>query len=72
MTAELARNLPSAPGREDLIRVKLEQNGEGMIAHPLMGNSAMISTMTAADGFITVPLEQEGLKAGTEVRVTLF
>ncbi len=70
--ALLSRNLPSAPGREDLVRVKLERNGQGMIAHPLMGNSAMISTMTAADGFITVPLEQEGLKAGTEVRVTLF
>jgi molybdopterin molybdotransferase len=72
VTALLSRNLPSAPGREDLVRVKLERNGEGVTAHPLMGNSAMISTMTKADGFITIPLEQEGLKAGTEVQVTLF
>ncbi len=72
VTALLSRNLPSAPGREDLVRVKLERNGEGVTAHPLMGNSAMISTMTKADGFITIPMEQEGLKAGTEVQVTLY
>ena len=70
--ARLSRNLPSAPGREDLVRVKLEREGEGFAAHPLMGNSAMISTMTGADGFITVPLENEGIRAGAEVRVTLY
>jgi molybdopterin biosynthesis enzyme len=37
-----------------------------------MGNSAMISTMTGADGFITVPLENEGIRADAEVRVTLY
>jgi molybdopterin molybdotransferase len=72
VAARLARNLPSAPGREDLIRVRLEREGEDVIAHPLMGNSAMISTMTKAHGFITIPLENEGLRAGTEVRVTLY
>jgi molybdopterin molybdotransferase len=72
VVAMLSRNLPSAPGREDLVRVRLEKNGEGIIAHPLMGNSAMISTMTKADGFITIASEQEGLKAGTEVSVTLY
>lgn len=70
--AKLSRNLPSAPGREDLVRVKLEREGEGFTAHPLMGNSAMISTMTGADGFITVPLENEGIRADAEVRVTLY
>ncbi|MEE9257718.1 MAG: gephyrin-like molybdotransferase Glp [bacterium] len=70
--AALGRNIASAPGREDLIRVRLERGEDGIIAHPLMGNSAMISTMTRADGFITIPLENEGLRAGAEVRVTLY
>jgi molybdopterin molybdotransferase len=70
--ARISRNLPSAPGREDLVRVRLENTGEGVLAHPLMGNSAMISTMTKADGFISIPLEREGLPAGTEVRVTFY
>jgi molybdopterin molybdotransferase len=72
ITARISRNLPSAPGREDLVRVRLENTGEGILAHPLMGNSAMISTMTKADGFISIPLEREGLPAGTEVRVTFY
>ncbi len=72
LTARLSRNLPSAPGREDLVRVTLERKDGSFLAHPLMGNSAMISTMTKADGFITIPLEREGLPAGTEVRVTLY
>ena len=72
ITARISRNLPSAPGREDLVRVRLENTGEGILAHPLMGNSAMISTMTKADGFISIPLEREGLPAGTEVHVTFY
>lgn len=72
LTARLARNLPSAPGREDLVRVSLERKDGVLLAHPLMGNSAMISTLTKADGFITIPLEREGLPAGSEVRVTLY
>lgn len=72
LTASLSRNLASAPGREDLVRVRLERGEAGLIAHPLMGNSAMISTMTGADGFITIPLVVEGLRAGADVRVTLY
>lgn len=72
IAARLSRNLPSAPGREDLVRVALEQTSEGLVAHPLMGNSAMISTMTKADGYIVIPLEREGLVEGAEVDVTLY
>ena len=72
ITASLSRNLASAPGREDLVRVRLERGEAGLTAHPLMGNSAMISTMTRADGFVTIPLAVEGLRAGADVRVTLY
>lgn len=72
LPATLSRNVASAPGREDLVRVALEEGGSGRIAHPLMGNSAMISTMTKADGYITIPLEAEGLREGAQVRVHLY
>ena len=71
LLATLSRNVSSAPGREDLVRVALEDGGNGRVAHPLMGNSAMISTMTKADGYITIPLEAEGLREGAQVRVHL-
>lgn len=70
--AALSRNVASAPGREDMIRVSLSKGEGGRVAHPLMGSSAMISTMTKADGYITVPLEAEGLPEGARVRVTLY
>ncbi|MCE2453546.1 MAG: molybdopterin molybdotransferase MoeA, partial [Nitrospinae bacterium] len=72
LAATLSRNVASAPGREDLVRVELEEGENGRVAHPLMGNSAMISTMTKADGYITIPLEAEGLREGAQVRVHLY
>ena len=72
LAATLSRNVASAPGREDLVRVALAEDDNGRVAHPLMGNSAMISTMTKADGYITIPLEAEGLREGTQVRVHLY
>lgn len=72
LMATLSRNVASAPGREDLVRVALEEGESGCVAHPLMGNSAMISTMTKADGYIAIPLETEGLREGAQVRVHLY
>ncbi len=72
LVATLSRNVASAPGREDLVRVTLSIGENGRVAHPLMGNSAMISTMTKADGYITIPLEAEGLREGAQVRVHLY
>ncbi len=72
LPAALSRNVASAPGREDMVRVWLTQGEEGRVAHPLMGNSAMISTMTKADGYVTIPQEAEGLREGAQVRVTLY
>ena len=72
LAAILSRNLSSAPGREDMVRVVLEEGESGWLAHPLMGNSAMISTMTKADGYITIPCEAEGLREGVQVYVHLY
>ena len=70
--AVLARNLPSASGREDYIRVRLERDGDGLVAHPVLGSSSMISTMVRADGFIIVDVNTEGLAQGERVRVYSF
>ncbi|MED5578713.1 MAG: gephyrin-like molybdotransferase Glp [Nitrospinota bacterium] len=70
--ALLSRNLPSASGREDMVRVSLKLEGENFVASPLMGNSAMISTMTKADGYVIIPSDFDGLVAETEVEVLLY
>lgn len=72
VTATLSMPIPSDPGREDYIRVRLEAGPDGFLAVPVPGGSSMISSMIRADGLVTIPLEEEGLEAGTRVEVELF
>ena len=66
--AKLARNVASAAGRLDVVQVTVAAG----IATPVFGLSALLSVLTAADGYIVVPEEATGLDAGTEVDVTLY
>jgi len=70
--ARLARNLPSQAGREDFVRVRLEQHEGEWRAAPLLGPSALISSLVQADGIVRVPAEAEGLYAGEIVEVELL
>ncbi|WP_338818244.1 Molybdopterin molybdenumtransferase [Moorella thermoacetica] len=72
VTATLGSPIPSTPGREDYIRVRLEAGPDGFLAVPVPGGSSIISSMIQADGLVTIPLEEEGLEAGTKVEVELF
>jgi molybdopterin molybdotransferase len=66
--ARLDRGLASAAGRLDIVQVRV---GDG-VASPVFGMSALLSVLTAADGYVVVPEEATGLDAGTEVNVTLY
>ena len=70
--AELSRNVESASGREDYIRVKLFQRGDTLIAEPIFGKSGLLSTLIEADGLIRVDMNTEGLYQGQKVKVILF
>jgi molybdopterin molybdotransferase len=69
--AMLARNIESATGREDYIRVKLVQTGETLIAEPIFGKSGLISTLVEADGLIRIEMNTEGLYKDQTVDVLL-
>jgi molybdopterin molybdotransferase len=64
----LDRDVPSATGRLDVVQVGVRDG----VATPLFGLSALLSVLTAADGFLIIPEEATGLDAGTEVDVTLY
>jgi molybdopterin molybdotransferase len=66
--ARLARDLASATGRLDVVQVRVSDG----VAIPLFGVSALLSVLTAADGYLVVPEDATGLDAGAEVDVTLY
>jgi molybdopterin molybdotransferase len=66
--ARLARDLPSAAGRLDVVQVRMS----GEDAEPLFGSSSLLSILTGADGYAVVPEAATGLAAGSVVDVTLY
>ncbi|MFY9942375.1 MAG: gephyrin-like molybdotransferase Glp [Desulfobacterales bacterium] len=72
LTARLTRNLASAQGRTEFVRVRLiEQNGE-LWAQPVLGKSGLIHTMVQADGLVRIGQNTEGLEKGSPVAVLPF
>jgi molybdopterin molybdotransferase len=66
---QLSRDLPSAAGRLDVVQVRLSGPAE---VEPVFGPSALLSVLTAADGYVIVPDDANGLPAGETVEVFLY
>lgn len=66
MRVRLSRDLPSAAGRLDVVQVRLSDAG---LAEPIFGSSALLSVLAAADGYLIVPEDANGLSAGEPVDV---
>lgn len=67
--AVLNRNLASAQGRVDYVRVRLFESDGKVMAEPILGKSGLIHTMVKADGLIAIDMNTEGLYEGTGVEV---
>ena len=67
--ATLNRNLASAQGRVDYVRVRLFEENGIVMAEPILGKSGLINTMVKADGLIAVGMNTEGLEEGAIVEV---
>ena len=72
LTARLSRNVASAQGRVDFVRIRLFKENGANWAEPILGKSGLISTMVKADGLIEIGMNTEGLDQGTEVEVILL
>lgn len=66
--ARMGRTVASKPGREDYVRVVVEDG----VAQPILGGSGALSTVLRADGLVRIPLDQEGVAEGEEVEVLRF
>jgi molybdopterin molybdotransferase len=70
--AQLNRNVASKYGREDFVRVKIQEEDGNFIAEPIFGESALISTLVRADGLARIERHTEGLYAGELVEVIVI
>ncbi len=70
--ARLGKKLLSARGRHELVPVKLRRRRGELWAVPISKGSGAITTLSAADGYFKVPLEQEIVEEGSIVEVTMF
>ena len=71
--ARLMRNLSSASGRTDFVRVQVKMgSGSDPEAYPILGKSGALSTMVKAHGYIEIAEKLQGLKEGELVEVVLF
>ena len=72
MGATLARDIPSAPGREDYLPVRLRTTQGVRRAEPVLGKSNLIYTLVRSDGLVQVPLDKGGLYEGEQVEGQLW
>jgi molybdopterin molybdotransferase len=70
--AILTQNISSPSGREDHIRVRIEEEGSRLLAIPVLGKSGLIKTLVRADGLIRIPPDKTGLYRNDEVEVEIF
>jgi molybdopterin molybdotransferase len=70
--AQIARNLASAQGREDYVRVTLSEEVGEITAHPVLGSSGLIGNLVRAEGLVRIDRNSEGLSRGEWVEVELL
>lgn len=70
--ALFSRNLSSSIGREEHVRVSIEQRNGALWAVPVLGKSGLVRTLVDADGIVIIPLNTSGIYEGEEVEVQLF
>jgi len=71
--AVMARQISTALGRKNFVRVKVFEKNEDFVAEPVSARgSGALSTMTKANGFVVVPENREGIAEGETVTVHLF
>lgn len=72
VTARLSLNVPSAVAGEDWIRVRLDEDGDELVATPMDRRAGVLTSLVHADGLLVVPAGVAGHAAGECVQVRLL
>lgn len=71
-TAPLALAIPCNHGREECMGIRFTEKDGETVAEPVYAKSGLISNLSAADGYIRIARDCEGLSQGEPVEVELF
>lgn len=72
VTARCSEPIGANHGRTQFTAVNLTETADGWLASPVRSKSGLITGISAADGFIAIPRDSEGVGAGKETEVTVF
>ena len=74
ISASTGEQIPSSIGREEYVRVRLEQieDSPEPVAYPVYGKSGLLHPLVEADGLLKVERDSEGLDKGKQAEVLLF
>lgn len=72
LTATLERNINSAPGRKDVVRVEIREENGNYFAKPVLGKSGSISVLSDADGYFIIDEPNQGASEGDTLQVFLY
>ncbi|WP_042354424.1 gephyrin-like molybdotransferase Glp [Bacillus rubiinfantis] len=67
--AKMTKNIASAAGRSDYVRVRLEEKSGEWWAEPIIGKSGLITTLVKSDGIVEISSAKEGVLQGEYVPV---
>ena len=72
VSAVLSRRIVSSLKYQEFLRVKLGYIGGKLVASSMGRGAGAVASLAKADGIAVIPRDSEGLKAGTEIEVTLL
>lgn len=72
LEARLKRNVNSAAGRLDVVRVHLSKEDGVISAYPVLGKSGAISTLSKAHGYFLITEDSQGCTSDDTINVYLY
>lgn len=72
INARISRSIHSQAGREDFIRVSVEEKNAELWAMPLLSKSGLIMSLVMADGIAHIPSELIGIEEGEKISVEII
>ncbi len=72
LSAQVRRKIPSRLGVEEFLRVMIRWDGDRAVATPLPRGAGSIGSVAAADGFLRIGRNCEGIESGSSVDIELL